>query len=733
MKKFPNRTSRIGRFVLACTSIGFLLMSGGVTACFLYLLQTMASLVLARPSTAQSAPVVAGVRLEAGIEKEDVDGDLKSAMDIYQKIAADTSAPRDVRAKALLRLAGCDEKLGKQAKQVYEQIVHDYADQPAAAQARNRLALLRKQENPATPTTMSVHKIEWPGLGEMSPCDTDGHRAVYRAADGNLYFGDLTGQNKHLVFKVQPGDVPVWCASRDFSMTALSFEPRPNRPATLAVIKTDGTGYRELVQDDAQGTILGGVNGFNFDWSWDTRHLLVSTLPPKGGPHLMIVDLADGRHRERLRFQTGQIQDLPHSAFSPDSRYVAYSTWTSAGSSVAMHIFVIPTDGGEPQQVYQSSLRTDGVTFNETQRLHDWTADGRFLVISDVHFGKDALFLLPMKDGAAVGSPLFVRDGDIEDAHATASGALIFGDWPAHSNNFAIFHATFDPNGKLGAWKRLTIRGGDHDWGPVPSFSPDGAQIAYVSGDEEKGGKDLVLKSLATGEERVLYWFSSGAPECNYAYDLPKVYCFLGWNENSGHSDLISVATESGAEEKLASFSERRFLPIPSTDDRRIYFWAMKAFQDGQVGRWDASARKDTIIDSSSRELHQTYTPMPDERRLIRTDSRGVAMRPMPEGDWTFLVSTAAGVLSDPYDTVTYGDWVLFDAKDSEGKLRLYRILASGGELQLLGDFPASSMPEPRFDALRASRDGRQVTAVTMSESKFNLWTLENFEPSDKK
>ena len=225
MKESPNGTSRMERVALACTSIGFLFLSGGVTTGILYLLLTMASLVLARPATAQSTPVAAGVHLEAGIEKEDVDGDLKSAMDIYQKIAADTSAPRDVRAKALLRLAGCDEKLGRQAKQVYEQIVHDYADQPAAAQARKWLALLKKQENPAVPTTMNVHKIEWAGLGEMSPRDTDGHRAVYRAADGNLYFGDLTGQNKRLVFKVQPGDVPFWCASRDLSMTALKFPP----------------------------------------------------------------------------------------------------------------------------------------------------------------------------------------------------------------------------------------------------------------------------------------------------------------------------------------------------------------------------------------------------------------------------------------------------------------------------------------------------------------------------
>src|SRR5579863_2316151 len=233
-KRNRIEAGRRERLALAITAACSVALSGRVIASLIYLLLALASLMAVRPAFAQTAPVGAGVLLEDGIEKEDVDGELKSAMDIYQKIAADTSAPRDVRAKALLRLAGCDEKLGKQAKQVYEQIVHDYADQPAATQARKRLALLKQQENPAIPTTMNVRKIEWAGLGAMSACDTDGHRAVYRAADGNLYFGDLTGQNKRLVFKVQPGDVPVWCASRDLSMTALIFPPKPNRPGTLA-------------------------------------------------------------------------------------------------------------------------------------------------------------------------------------------------------------------------------------------------------------------------------------------------------------------------------------------------------------------------------------------------------------------------------------------------------------------------------------------------------------------
>ena len=151
--------TRIEQVTLAFVAVGYLLFSGAVTLSIVYLFMVLSSLVMVRPAFAQSN--AAGVRLEAGIEKEEVDGDLKSAMEIYQKIAADPSAPREVRSKALLRLAGCYEKLGRQARQVYEQIVRDFADQPAAGQARSRLATLKQQEHPAPPPTMTQRKIEW--------------------------------------------------------------------------------------------------------------------------------------------------------------------------------------------------------------------------------------------------------------------------------------------------------------------------------------------------------------------------------------------------------------------------------------------------------------------------------------------------------------------------------------------------------------------------------------------
>jgi hypothetical protein len=77
------------------------------------------------------------------------------AIPVFESISNDQSAPRDVRAKALLRLAGCYEKLGRQSRQVYERIVSDYADEPAATQARKRLAALNRQDHPAAPSAQA--------------------------------------------------------------------------------------------------------------------------------------------------------------------------------------------------------------------------------------------------------------------------------------------------------------------------------------------------------------------------------------------------------------------------------------------------------------------------------------------------------------------------------------------------------------------------------------------------
>lgn len=109
----------------------------------LFLLLTAATAAIA---VAQSPSDKLTVDFQAAIQKETVQGDLKSAIAMYEKIvarAAGSAANRAVAAKALLRMAQCHEKLGNAgARNAYERIVREFGDQPGVAEARTRLAAL---------------------------------------------------------------------------------------------------------------------------------------------------------------------------------------------------------------------------------------------------------------------------------------------------------------------------------------------------------------------------------------------------------------------------------------------------------------------------------------------------------------------------------------------------------------------------------------------------------------
>jgi hypothetical protein len=281
---------------------------------------------------AQTRPAV---ELEGAIAKEQVDGDLKTAIAIYQEIAADTSAPRDVRAKALLHLVRCYEKLGQQAQTVYRQIVRDFGDQPEASQALARLAALKEADHPTAPAGITQRKIQMPGP-QMMPGDTDGRRAVYlKETTGEVIYGDLAGKSKRVIFRKKPGDYSggFW-SSRDFSIVAIKFH-LPDKKEIFSVVKTDGTGYREVAKLDGEH--------FFCNWSWDNRYLLLSGHSQDGSFGLLRITVADGQIRELLNVKTGIAWG---AKFSPEGRFVAYQSSPTFAFDGVARLFVIPAEGG---------------------------------------------------------------------------------------------------------------------------------------------------------------------------------------------------------------------------------------------------------------------------------------------------------------------------------------------------------------------------------------------------
>jgi Tol biopolymer transport system component len=684
-----------------------------VIACAVYLALEMVFLAGSQPLIAQPAPQTAGVRLEAGIEKEDVDGDLRSAMDIYQKIAADTSAPRDVRAKALLRLAGCDEKLGRQAKQIYEQIVHDYADEPAAANARKRLAAIELLEHPAPPATMSLRKIEWAGLGPMGGTDTDGERAVYWSA-GHLYFGDLAGHNRHLIGNFKKfGSAP----SRDFSLVALNLKADSSRHHKLAVIKIDGTGYRELICDDSSNSIFGTTSSFNMTWSWDDKYIEISDFDPLSSRHgqVWIVSVANGQHRVLVDQGDAYVRK---AVFSPNGQYVAYEAWPRNDRvDQTSRVFVVPVEGGKPRIAFESAPWAPGYTI---MSLMDWTADGRYLAVHDVRQGKSALYVQPIKGGAAGGEAAFVRYGEFDDGYTTVDGALVFQDNTVRPKNVSISLALIDADGHLGAWRFLDLNAHQNPW---PSFSPDGSQIAYVGLAPDPARRSLFVRDLATGHDREIYQSAGGPLLCQYSIHSPRVFC--SFESDEGVTELFSVEVESGAVEQIATFSEPRYLVRCGWDDGTFYFstngWRWGSLDPPTI-EWNRSTGRETVI---ARDRDDFQMPSPDGRSTVGLRDGILSVRPSSGGDWMPLVS---GITAEfPVFATPDGEWVLYQDHDVGWKISLFRVPIAGGKPQRMGDPPSSLAYGDFF----FSADGHQVLA--WGENTIELWLLENFEPSAKK
>src|SRR5688572_14990191 len=130
--------------------------------------------------------------LREALHKQQVEGDLAGAIKIYQQIVTTRKDDRATTATALFELANCYEKLGRQAEALYEQLVREFSDQPAATQARARLSARRP--SPPAPT-MTLRKIHV-GAGLPNLIATDGERAVYwDETRTTLLLGDVAGKS----------------------------------------------------------------------------------------------------------------------------------------------------------------------------------------------------------------------------------------------------------------------------------------------------------------------------------------------------------------------------------------------------------------------------------------------------------------------------------------------------------------------------------------------------------
>jgi len=625
---------------------------------------------------------------QKAVTQENAAGNLEEAIKLYQRVATEFASDRALAAKALVQEGRCYEKLGQdKAVKLYEQVARDFKDQrDPAAMASARLATLRHADQAQPPATMMQRKIELPSTASFS----DGRRLVYNdLATGVLMISDLDGKDKRVIFKPKEGRVWSFMPSRDLSMELMVLN-RPDGSSTTAVIKADGTAYREV----------GGSPNFNLcsaTWSWDNRYVLMCGAQPGVGRQLLRISAADGEARPLWATSNGDLR------YSPDGRFIA----GAQGGAKLGKIFVAPSQGGEQQLVSGNA------------RLQDWTRDGRYLAVSMERSGTEALYLIPMKDGRPEGEPVFVRYGTFGNGLTVAGGGLAYLTVPPNGL-YKTWLGELDSDRRLGEWKPLSLSGSS-SVSPYVRWSSDSTQISYTTADQAAGQSTwtIRLRNMASGEEREIY--RGVRTVCVWATQHPNLFCSQEGDTPQATRELLSIAIDSGAVERLGSLPADAGPYYASRDDRAIYM--SRSLGDGfsELFRWDIGTHQAASLEhipSLDRGV-----PIFGEHWLARRVNGVLSIRLTAGGDWRPIGSFGRGGQSG---FTADGTWLLYHDVDAAGKQSLFRAPTAGGQPERIGDFPCDCTR----GSLWVSPDGRKIIASTSVTPE--AWLLENYEPKQQ-
>jgi len=682
-----------------------------------------------------------GVLLRAAIEKEEVDGNLQGAIDLYKQIVAKFGDSRAIAAKALVRLGGCYEKLGKEqaslAQKTYEKIVADYPDQTEAVrEAKEKLALLSRSRTAAKtgPAEFSTRRV-WSGPeveieGALSP---DGRLLTFVDMEtGDLAVRDLaSGTNRRLthIDEQQP-----WSEFAMFS----KWSRDGRRLAYQWYCKDDILELRVIdLKDSSIRTIHRNKSQYDwaqaFDWSPDGRHVLAAIFleatPTQGREtRAGLISVEDGSfemikgHYETL---LGPVSVPQGFAFSPDGRFIVYDAPRSDEDAGDRDIFIITMDSGRESRLVEHPGYEEVVA---------WTPDGRGLLFTSDRTGTHDLYLLPLSNGRPQDSPQLVKSGlgAITTLGFTPRGDFYYGQGGSERD---IYIVEVDPDtGKLlGSAKKLGLPSQGHNMGP--SYSPDGKHLAYLSVPRGKGGV-IGIYSQETGRVRELNPKLSGNLFPQWIPPDGRTLSVLA-SDKDGRLVIYKVDIQTGEATPIGHLADRslslRNGPLWAKDGKRFFYTAgLRSDEKRYIYAYDLETGKSERLPGSPDDAC-FITISPDGKWLAFINEHGrkvLRVIPTSGGEPREVHSYEnSDHFISPAWSADGGSIYLPKLSDPEGNLwDLFRISLDGRAVEKTD----LGLLWIRF--LSASPDGRSLAFQASGKNlrQREVWIMENFLPADK-
>jgi Tol biopolymer transport system component len=692
-------------------------------------------LVLAGVGVSRSGEEDPAVRLERAIQLETVDGDLDAAIAQYEGIVESDGNNRALVARALLRLGGCYEKLGRrEARRVYQRLIDDYADQAEQAMAaRSRLAALPR-DAPAAAPAPTFRRIQIPGkpprrAGAMlSP---DGTRFAF-VAEGGIWTVPLSGRVRPDIAGEPTRLTPDMGArdagnltfgwSYDGEWIAFRGEPEDSgylvratggEPRIVEGSGPPGQGDRMSLSPDGKSIVL---------TRWHEKRSHIFVFPVEGGEPRLLTE-------EPGMFPT----------FSPDGTLVAYvPTPYSADRGMppleSLAVKVAPFAGGPATVVYESEGRPSTPT---------WSPDGTMIAVGlwskKGETETSEIAVVPVsREGRPRGEPTTFS---LESLVATTLNGEPVRKWVCHLGGWSqrneialLLENPFDEGiytvpASGGRATRVAMTGRE------PRWSPDGSRI-YYRGDTWRG--QIASVPVRGGEERPVP-IQSEYPEARLVVAFPsgsndvspdgKTVVFTGFYRDSkeapGGSIIFMLPSEGGVARALTDPKEGNTSnPCWSPDGQWIAYQrqgSLGSSEDSEIWLVPSEGGPPKRLTSTADQVAPAEIAWSPDGETIAYFGKDDTIRSIPAAGGTSRVLTQVSTASHHLGLSWSPDGARLAYTDFE---QVLVIPASGGE-------PEAVRPgfEGKVLQLDWSPDGQTFAFTGVTGGEEEIWLMSDFLP----
>lgn len=670
--------------------------------------------------------------------QQEVEGNVNAAIATYKQVIAHPKATRALVARALLLMGACYEQLGNaDAKRAYERIVKEFSDLgDTASAAKARLADLNNLGGAtrAPSSEMAMRRIyEGKGLDWCHGITSDGRYLSFLDWDtGNVGVLDIrTGSVRRVT---TAGSV----ASGEFGECSV-FSPDDRRVAfywssktgeELRIADADGTGLRTVYRDADRAYLQ------PLDWSADGRLILMLRYHRNGQRDLVTVAVSDGAMRPVKHFEVRSVG----AKFAPDGRSIVYSCHTSTDSTTS-DVFTIGIDGSRDVAL---------VRHPADDWLLGWAPDGGTLFFASDRTGSRGIWSLAMENGRPTGAPALVKTDLGEVTPIRLVNGTLYYQMTQQIND--IYIASIDPaSGKAlsaPAAVRIDFTGSIVN----PAWSPDGGSIAYLPyrgpATSPEPPPVISIFNLAARTERQLHpaLLSISSPGTSPRWSPDGRALLVIGRQQTSQQGIYRVDAETGATSQIVKAEPNQFVlnAIWSRDGRSVFYT--------NGGGCPASApcptrilRRD-VATGTEVELAALPEPPGIPRIALSPDGQSLAFskrHAFAQLDTGVInvVPASGGAVREIYRVgpgeggpflpawghdgafIYFMKLIPSQAPNGPARSELWRVTRDGQrrekvDTDLLGTWN-------RFEL---SADGRRI-AVTVGQTKSELWALENLAP----